>query len=36
MLMKDVLAGLKRFAFIGNLLGQEKISLILLAKETRS
>lgn len=27
MLMKDVLAGLKRFAFIGNLLGQEKISL---------
>lgn len=27
MLMKDVLAGLKHFAFIGNLLGQEKISL---------
>ena len=27
MLMKNVLAGLKRFAFIGNLLGQEKISL---------
>jgi len=27
MLMKDVLAGLKRFTFIGNLLGQEKISL---------
>jgi len=26
-LMKDVLAGLKRFTFIGNLLGQEKISL---------
>lgn len=26
-LMKDVLDGLKRFAFIGNLLGQEKISL---------
>ena len=27
MLMKDVLAGLKRFTFISNLLGQEKISL---------